>query len=141
MNNKLTIVLNDKDTLMELAKDPEVQIKIKDAILDKIGRRALKIANVTNEALEAAKEEVRKIFFTECGWYTPELKSEWKALISKEAKKEFESMVREELSAMRVEIKQMLKDRKEEIKAQIEVIDVEDIIREVAEKVIREKFK
>lgn len=42
MNIKM--MLNDKSSIEELAKDPEIQIRIKDAIVDEIGKRAAKAA-------------------------------------------------------------------------------------------------
>lgn len=139
--DKITIVLQDKKTIETLAKDPEVQIKIKDAIIDMIGRRALKIANVTNEILRAAKSEVRDQFMEGRSFYTPELKEEWKTSIRSQARIEFQAMVDEELQEMRTEFRNELHKRKKEILKEIEDIDTESIIREVAWKVISNKFK
>lgn len=36
---KIILVLQDKETIKELAKDENVQIKIKDAIVDSIAKR------------------------------------------------------------------------------------------------------
>ena len=49
--DKITIILQDKETIKELAKDPDVQIKIKDAVIDGIGKRASKIANLSDDII------------------------------------------------------------------------------------------
>lgn len=139
--DKITIVLQDKTTIEELAKSPEVQIRIKDAIIDKIGRRALKIANVTNEMIRAAKSEVRDQFLKRCLFSTPELKDEWKKAIRAQARSEFHDMVNKDLEEMRIVFKHELNERKKSILKEIENTDIESIIREVAWKVIRDKFQ
>lgn len=139
--DKITIVLQDKTTIEDLAKSPEVQIRIKDAIIDKIGRRALKIANVTNEMIRAAKSEVRDHFLKGCSSYSPELKDEWKKLIREQARSEFQDMVNKDLQEMRIVFKHELNERKKSILIEIENTDIESIIREVALKVIRDKFQ
>lgn len=42
MNNKIILALQDKETILEVAKDQEVQIKIKDAIIDGVAKRVAK---------------------------------------------------------------------------------------------------
>lgn len=55
MNIKM--MLNDKSSIEELAKDPEIQIRIKDAIVDEIGKRAAKAAQAAlNSTVERAVE-------------------------------------------------------------------------------------
>lgn len=44
MATTVKIMLNDKSSIEELAKDPEVQVRIKTAIVDEIGKRAAKAA-------------------------------------------------------------------------------------------------
>ena len=139
--DKITIFLQDKTTIEDLVKDPEMQIKIKDAILDKIGRMALKITNVTNDIIRAAKSEIRDQFLKECSFYTPELKDEWETVVRSQAHTEFQEMVNKELKELRIEFRHELHERKEAILKEIEDLDIESIIRDVAEKVIREKFK
>ena len=142
MNNKLTIVLNDKDTLMELAKDPEMQIRVKDAVIDAIGKRALKIANIADTIIADAKKELKDEFFAKDSWGRASgLKPELAQYVRSEARIEFNNMIADELSKLRNEIKQYFTIRKLEIKDKMENINIESIIREVAEDVIRNKFK
>ena len=49
--DKITILLQDITTISELAKDPEVQIKIKDAIIDGVKRRSLKSMQIIEDKL------------------------------------------------------------------------------------------
>lgn len=62
--DKITIILQDKETIKELAKDPDVQIKIKDAVIDGIGKRASKIANLSDDIIHKLEEDIRN-YFTE----------------------------------------------------------------------------
>lgn len=56
--NKLIILLNDKDLISELIKDKDVQVRIKDAVIDGIGRRALKLINVHEDFKSGIKTEI-----------------------------------------------------------------------------------
>lgn len=42
MNNTIKVILNDEKTIVELAKDPDVLVRIKDAIIDGVSRRVAK---------------------------------------------------------------------------------------------------
>ena len=63
MNIKM--MLNDKSAIEELAKDPEIQMRIKDAIVDDIAKRAAKAAEAAlNKTISAAVEEAMHRFMT-----------------------------------------------------------------------------
>jgi hypothetical protein len=64
MNNKIILALQDKETILEVAKDPEVQIKIKDAIIDGVAKRVAKGAfdNDCNVSKQL-REDVLKAMF------------------------------------------------------------------------------
>lgn len=47
-----------------MAKDPDVQIKIKDAVIDGIGKRSSKIANLSDDIIHKLEEDIRN-YFTE----------------------------------------------------------------------------
>ena len=40
--NKFTLMLQDKEVIKELARDPEIQVKIKNSIVDEVKRRLSK---------------------------------------------------------------------------------------------------
>lgn len=64
MNNKIILALQDKETILEVAKDPEVQIKIKDAIIGGVAKRVAKGAfdNDCNVGKQL-REDVLKAMF------------------------------------------------------------------------------
>lgn len=137
--DKITILLQDKQTIENLAADPEVQIRIKDAILDGIGKRAAKISNVTNAIISASKKEIQREFFNET--YRFELKEEWKRAIKEQARTAFNELVNEELQKGSNEIKENVRVWKADVLKKLKEYNIEKDIRDVAELVIRDKFK
>ena len=143
--DKITIILQDKETIKELAKDPDVQIKIKDAVLDGIGKRASKIANLSDDIIHKLEEDIRN-YFTETDnsmWKNRNvLKPEFKELIRKEANNAFNLSVSKEL----LDMHKIINNRLDEIKTIImdritNGINLEKIVSDAAEKVIKEKLK
>lgn len=143
--DKITIILQDKETIKELAKDPDVQIKIKDAVIDGIGKRALKIANLSDDIIHKLEEDIRN-YFTETDnsmWNRRNvLKPEFKELIRKEANNAFNLSVSKEL----LDKHKIINNRLDEIKTIImdritNGLNLEKIVSDAAEKVIREKLK
>ena len=143
--DKITIILQDKETIKELAKDPDVQIKIKDAVIDGIGKRASKIANLSDDIIHKLEEDIRN-YFTETDnsmWSRRNvLKPEFKELIRKEANNAFYLSVNKEL----LDMHKIINERLDEIKASImdridNSLNLEKIVSDAAEKVIREKLK
>lgn len=144
--DKITISLQDKETIKELAKDPDVQIKIKDAIIDGIGKRALKIGNLSDEIISVMENDIRN-YFTETKNISilrnpTVLKPEFRELIHEEANKAFLSIADKEL----IDMQNIIKSRADEIKLIImdtikNNLNLEKIVSEAAEKVIREKLK
>lgn len=143
--DKITIILQDKETIKELAKDPDVQIKIKDAVIDGIGKRASKIANLSDDIIHKLEEDIRN-YFTETDnsmWNRRNvLKPEFKELIHKEANNAFNLSVSKEL----LDMHKIINERLDEIKLIImdritNGLNLEKIVSDAAEKVIREKLK
>ena len=109
--DRISIILQDKTTIEELAKDPEVQIKIKDAIVDAIGKRSLKLMNANAEIRNAVstvstaiRSEIESQFCDTSSW-TKHLKSTYKDLIHKEAAMEFNKLVEQEVNAQLDELR------------------------------------
>lgn len=143
--DKITIILQDKETIKELAKDPDVQIKIKDAVIDGIGKRASKIANLSDDIIHKLEEDIRN-YFTESDnsmWKKRNvLKPEFKELIRKEANNAFNLSVSKELLDMHKIINNRLDDIKAIIMDRINNgLNLEQIVSDAAEKVIKEKLK
>ena len=110
------IMLNDAEEIRKLAEDPDVQVKIKEAIIDAIGKRAVKTLN--NE-LGGHVDDVVRSFVYPRGCYRLSEKvrkdiEKWvkdavTTLIDEKTsdilEKEFYSLLRAALSARLAEIK------------------------------------
>ena len=146
MENRITILLQDEKLLEEILKDPDVLLKLKNSVIDRLGKRAVKIANVDTQILNSAKNEIETHFFNDVSgsrsfYKQLELKDKFKMQFRDIANKELQAVILDELAALRTEYRYFLEERKKEIMKKISEIDIESIIREVAEKVIKEKFK
>ncbi len=137
--DKIIIVLQDKQTIEKLAADPEVQIRIKDSIIDGIGKRSAKLLNITNDIVNSAKREIKTEFFGS-SWGNV-FTIEYKKLIKEQAKSELNHLVSEELKECSKEINNAIRSWRSEILKKLEEYDIEKDICEVAEKVIIEKLK
>ena len=144
MENKITILLQDKDIIKELAEDPEVQIKIKNAILDGIGKRALKISNVSDKIIDLGKAEIEDYFFSKVDGYWQnkfQLKDEWKNEIHEQVKFAFYNLLNNEIQDLKHVIQKKINEVKEEMINSINSYDLEKLLIKTAENVIKEKLK
>lgn len=137
--DKITILLQDKQTIEKLAADPDVQLRIRDAILDGIGRRSMKLSGVASGIVSAAEREIRKEFFGDT--WRDVLKDEYKDVIKRQVRKETHILVNEEIEECRIEISKTIRSWKLDVLKKLKEYDFEKDIREVAEAVIKEKFK
>lgn len=148
--NKVTITLQDKEIINELAQDEQMQIRIKDAIIDGITKRAAKSMNVNvdikkivKEIAEASSKEIGHEFMTG-DYYRKHLKVEWANIIREQCKKEIEAVVKEELTENLADIRQRLNDQLDEWKANIErrinEFDIEKAVEQVATIEIRRRL-
>lgn len=137
--NKFTLLLQDKEVIKELACDPEIQIKIKNSIVDEVKRRASKgIDSISEDFTIALKEEL----FEKTGYYsTPRLKPAIKKLLEKN----IEDIVTESVLDKKLEIARTISESMDEYKAAIRLhlseIDINQILREEAAKIIERKFR
>ena len=59
--NRINIFLNDKEIIEQIAKDPEVQIKIKNAILEGAIKRVAKLKEgISEQIAKTLKDEMCK---------------------------------------------------------------------------------
>lgn len=137
--DKITILLQDKQTIEKLAADPDVQIRIKDAVLDGIAKRGMKLSGITSGIISAAQREIRQEFFGDT--WRDILKDEYKTVIREQAKASLNHLVNEELAKCSKEINESIRFWKAEVLKKLKEYDIEKDIREVAEEVIRKKFK
>ena len=129
MENRITILLQDEKLLEEILKDPDVLLKLKNSVIDRLG-----------------KNEIETHFFNDVSgsrsfYKQLELKDKFKMQFRDIANKELQAVILDELAALRTEYRYFLEERKKEIMKKISEIDIKSIIREVAEEVIKEKFK
>lgn len=94
--NKLTILLNDKDLLSELIKDKDVQVRIKDAVIDGIGRRAIKLINNHEDFKSGIKIAVRNMIFDRTRYV--KFSEVFEPLIQSEVQKHLEDYIKKSMS-------------------------------------------
>lgn len=135
--NKFTLLLQDKDIIAEIAKDPEVQIKIKDAIIDGAIRRTAKLTNgISDQIADTIKKEM--VDFS--GWRN-KLKPEYVELIKSETKNFISNFVDSEAKLLNEEVKNKFEQYRMFIIGKLEELDIDKVIREEIRKAVNEKFK
>lgn len=135
--NKLTLLLQDKEVIAEIAKDPEVQIKIKDAIVDGVVRRFSKSSSIIlEESVRALKEEI-----FERSYYYNTLNDKYKEIIKKTATDVVANLVRKESKILNDIVANKFELYKMMIISKLEAVDVDDMIRAEIRKAVNEKFK
>lgn len=137
--DKITIVLQDKQTIEKLAAAPDVQLRIKDAIIDGIERRELKLQGITDDILNAAKSQIRKEFLEQIGC-KDFLSKEFKKVVDDQCRVAFRELVSEEILTFEEELSTAINGWKERIKEDLNNYDLDKTIRVVVEEVVREKF-
>lgn len=148
--NKISISLQDKDIINELAQDEQMQIRIKDAIIDGITKRAAKsmnvnvdIKNTVKEIAAAASAELARQFVTG-DFYRKHLKEEWAKIIREQCIEEINTVVEEEFKENLEDIRQRLNDRLDEWKVTIErrlsEFDIKKAVEQVATLEIRRRL-
>lgn len=133
--DKITILLQDITTISELAKDPEVQIKIKDAIIDGVKRRSLKSMQIIEDKLH--RELYDELF--DKTWQRG-LKQQYKKDLQKVAEETVKNVIREDSDWWADFIRQEIDDFKESVKLKIASIDLDEIIRKEVRSIIDAKL-
>lgn len=124
MESKVKVIINGKDTIERIAADPDCRIRIKDALVDQVAKRALKAINAELAGVihDAADEVVQKmtnpeedngLFVRRKNTYWPELSDDLIAKIKEAVRKEVFFTVREAIEQSDVfkEYHEVLKDR------------------------------
>lgn len=140
--NKLVLVLNDKETIQELALDKDVRIRIKDAIVDNIGRRTIKLINIDDDVKAAIRRQIHNDIFT--GTYTNSLKDEIKDAIRKTVNEQMRSVVNEAIRKAQEEVSKEINEEigffKERAVAHLEMYDFNKPIKEAIDKEVKKRF-
>lgn len=151
--DRLTIVLGDKTTIEELAKDPEVQIKIKDAIIEGIGRKCVKVA-MSSKELKAAVQRVDEVaakafkekFLEKGGWggfsnkLTPEYQEIVQDAVRKAVGKEIEAATKEQLQILSDRVSDVVTSFENRVENYLNGLNLGKVIENVATKVIKDKL-
>lgn len=124
MESKVKVIINGKDAIERIAADPDCQIRIKDALVDQVAKRALKAINAELAGViqDAADEVVSKmtnpeedngLFVRRKNTHWPELSDDLLAKIKKAVRSEVFHTVREaiEQSDILKEYREVLKDK------------------------------
>lgn len=124
MESKVKVIINGKDTIERIAADPDCRIRIKDALVDQVAKRALKAINAELSGVihDAADEVVNKmtnpeedngLFVRRENTYWPELSDDLIAKIKKAVRDEVFHTVYEaiEQSDILKEYHEVLKDK------------------------------
>lgn len=151
MPTSIKVMLNDRDAILELAKDPEIEAKVKAAIVDEVGKRAAKAAQAAlgTAIANVVDQEIRKFtmpsrrdpnnLFTQNTWGIVTLKP---AVVDK-----IREHVRAELTRQVWDAVDEFPEKEEirkELRKQVDFVksaDVNKILRESVEKVVKDKFK
>lgn len=133
--DKITILLQDITTISELAKDPDVQIKIKDAIIDGVKRRSLKSMQIIENKLH--RELYDELF--DKTWQRG-LKQQYKKDLQKVAEETVKNVIREDSDWWADFIRKEIDDFKESVKLKIASIDLDEIITKEVRSIIDAKL-
>ena len=151
MSTSVKIMLNDRDAILELAKDPEVEARIKAAIVDEVGKRAAKAAQAALGAkiAEVVDQEIRKFtmpsrrdpnnLFTQNTWGTVTLKPEVVQKIRDHVRAELTRQVWDAVDAF-----PETTEIREELRKQVDVaksMDIKKMLGATIKEVVKEKFK
>lgn len=134
--NKLTLILQDKETIAEIAQDESVKIRIADAIIDGIRKRSSKV--VEGISLNITRQLEDEIY--DKGMWSRNLSEKVRKKISKEASSIVSDLVREETSTLHDQVKKELKELRSDMQKQIEEMNIEPIIEKYVRQIVREKF-
>lgn len=151
MATTVKMMFNDKEAVLELAKDPEVQAKIKAAIVDEVAKRAAKAARAAleNSIEEAVNLEVDRFNFPSArnpnNWFTRD--NAWHRLTLKPDVREkirdhVRAVLSEQMDTIVSSLPEMDEVRRELAKqvANVKGMNVEEMLKAEIERVVRKKF-
>ncbi len=144
MDNKITIMLGDKDAILQLAQDPEVQVKIKDSIAAAVAKMAGK---GINEALPVVVRQVANEIDAEVlvktNGYNYVLSDKYKKLVYEAARDAINDVIDEAVAnAMQKyldEVNEKVNFYKNILDERLERVDVDSIVKERVDKFLKDK--
>ena len=131
----IKIMLNKDEEIKKLAKDPKVQVKIKAAIIDGIGTRAIK--SVEKELAPAINEAVRR----EVYGHGFSLKDQVNQSIEKRAKQAVDDVISMKIAnIMEKEFYSIVRKQVEEYVEAIKRMDIKSIVEKNVAKILERKL-
>lgn len=134
--NKITLILQEKSVITELAKDESVKIRIADAIIDGMRKRSAKISEGIARQIT---EELEAHFYKKDTW-KKSLSENVKLKIATEVSSIVSDIVHEESSDIRKEVSIRINDLRSSIQETLEKIDIEPYVEKYVRKIVKEKF-
>lgn len=144
MDNKITIMLGDKDAILQLAQDPDVQVKIKDSIAAAVAKMAGKgINEALPRVVEKVAAEIEAEVLVKTNGYNYVLSDKYKKLVREEVQRAFEDIIDEAVEeAMQKyvdEINKKVDLYKYFLDERLERVDVDSIVKERVDKFLKDK--
>lgn len=142
--NKITIMLGDKDAILELAQDPDVQIKVKDAIAAAAAKMAGKgINDALPDIIRKVAEKIDAEVLVRRTAYNYSLSDTYKKLIKDEVDKAVNKIitdaVEEAMQTYHDEITEKIERYKAYLDGRMEGIDIDLIVNSRVDKYLRDR--
>lgn len=142
--NKITIMLGDKDAILELAQDPDVQIKVKDAIAAAAAKMAGKgINDALPDIVRKVAEQIDAEVLVRRSSYNYSLSDKYKKLIKDEVDKAVNKIitdaVEEAMQTYHDEITEKIERYKAYLEERMEGIDIDSIVNSRVDKYLRDR--
>ena len=142
--NKITIMLGDKDAILELAQDPDVQIKVKDAIAAAAAKMAGKgINDALPDIVRKVAEKIDAEVLVRRTAYKYSLSDTYKKLIKDEVDKAVNKIitdaVEEAMQTYHDEITEKIERYKAYLEGRMEGIDIDSIVNSRVDKYLRDR--
>ena len=142
--NKITIMLGDKDAILELAQDPDVQIKVKDAIAAAAAKMAGKgINDALPDIVRKVAEQIDAEVLVRRSSYNYSLSDKYKKLIKDEVDKAVNKIitdaVEEAMQTYHDEITEKIERYKVYLEERMEGIDIDSIVNSRVDKYLRDR--
>lgn len=142
--NKITIMLGDKDAILELAQNPDVQIKVKDAIAAAAVKMAGKgIKDAFPDLVEKVAKQIDAEVLVRRSSYNYSLSDKYKKLIKDEVDKAVNKIitdaVEEAMQTYHDEITEKIERYKAYLEERMERTDIDSIVNSRVDKYLRDR--
>ena len=147
MNNAIKVMLNDPKVIEELMKDPEIQIRLKEALIDTAVKRFVK-DKISHELAEATRKEVENftrpgpghendIFAHSDYWTGPRFTESTRTKIKNEIHDMVESEIQSQIMG-KIKTMDFIAQFKDEVARAYKEISVHDWMNEIRNEIKRQ---